>query len=313
MKESIKLRLNELKRTLRLISDSPLGIIGLLILILLLLCVLFSPALSTHNPNEIDIVNKLESPSIAHWFGTDSVGRDIYSRVIYGSRYSLLAGLIVVGIGISVGSIVGLIAGYPGGRGGEWLMRVTDIFLAFPTLVLAIALASTLGPSFFNSMVAVSIVFWPKYARLVYGQALSIKERDFVKYGKLLGESNFKIRIRHIYPNAFSALMVQATLDLGDAILVFAALSFLGLGAQPPTSDWGAMISFAQDYMTVSWWMALFPGLAIFLVVLGFNLFGDSLRDALDPRLRRLKEFKPLKFTGLGNFRKLNSYFKQED
>ena len=302
-----------MKRTTRLVVDSPLGVIGLVIIIILLLCVFLSPVLATHDPYEIDIPNKLEPPSRSNWFGTDSVGRDIYSRIIYGSRYSLLAGIIVVVIGVTIGSIVGLLAGYPGGRGGEWLMRITDIFLAFPTLILAIALASTLGPSFFNSMVAISIVYWPKYARLVYGQALSIKERDFVLYGKLLGESSFKIRIRHIYPNAFSALMVQATLDLGDAILFFAALSFLGLGAQPPTPDWGAMISFAQDYMTVSWWMALFPGLAIFLVVLGFNLLGDSLRDALDPRLRRLKEFKPMRFTWLGNFRKLVSYANKEN
>ena len=189
---------------------------------------------------------------------------------------------------------------YPGGRQGEWIMRIADIFLAFPTLVLAIALASTMGPSFINSMIAISIVYWPKYARLVYGQALSIKQNDFVKYAEVLKENNFLIRIKHIFPNCLSTLIVQVTMDFGDAILFFAALSFIGLGAQPPAPDWGAMASLAKNYMRVAWWMGFFPGLAIFFFVMGFNLLGDSLRDALDPRLRRIKAFKSMRFTWLG-------------
>ena len=229
------------------------------------------------------------------------MGRDVLSRIIYGARYSFAAGTIVVGIGIILGSIIGLIAAYPGGRKGELIMRFTDIFLAFPTMLLAIALASTLGPSFINSMIAISIVYWPKYARLVYGQALSIRETDYVRFAEVLKENNSKIRMRHIFPNCSSALIVQATLDFGDAILFFAALSFVGLGAQPPAADWGAMLAFARNYMMLAWWTAVFPGLAIFITVIGFNLLGDSLRDALDPRLRRLRQFKPLRFTWLGN------------
>jgi peptide/nickel transport system permease protein len=305
MEEIWKLRLTETKRTVRIIFDSPLGIIGAAIVLIVLLMAIFAPELSTHDPYELNISERLKPPNLDHWFGTDQVGRDIYTRIIYGSRYSIAAGIIVVGIGLIVGSFVGLIAGYPGGKSGEWIMRVTDIFLAFPTLVLALALVSTLGPSFVNAMIAISIVYWPKYARLVYGQALSIKENDYVKFGELLGEGKTKIRIRHIYPNTLSAVIVQATLDFGDAILYFAALSFLGLGSQPPAANWGSMISFAQNYMMIAWWMAIFPGLAIFIVVLGFNLLGDSLRDSLDPQLRRLKAFKPIRFTWLGKFRKL--------
>jgi peptide/nickel transport system permease protein len=311
MKESIKIQINEFKRTIRLVFDTPLGIIGSIIILLLVLSVIFAPFLVKTDPFSIDTSIRLSPPSISHWFGTDTLGRDIYSRIIYGSRYSLAAGVIVVGIAIIIGSLMGLLAGYPGGKKGEWIMRVTDIFLAFPTLILAIALASTLGPSFINSLIAISVVYWPKYARLVYGQSLSIKESDYVKFAEMLGEGNFTIRFRHIYPNTFSAILVQCTLDIGDAILFFAALSFLGLGAQPPAPDWGAMIAFAQNYLMDAWWMALFPGLAIFLVVLGFNLVGDSLRDALDPRLRRLKQFKPVRFAWLGVFK--NIFSSKED
>ena len=273
-------------------ANRPLGSIGLFILLLLLFMAFFAPFIAPYDPIGIDIANKFQAPSSAHLFGTDNVGRDILSRIIFGSRYSLAAGFIVVFIAVLLGSIVGLTAGYPNNRSGEWLMRITDIFMAFPTLLLAIALAATLGPSFINSMIAISVAYWPKYARLMYAQALSIKENNFVKYAEVLKERNLRIRIIHIFPNCFTALLVQATLDFGDAILFFAALSFIGLGAQPPAPDWGAMLSLARNYMMQSWWMALFPGLAIFSVVLGFNLLGDSLRDALDPHLRGLKELK---------------------
>ena len=282
--------------------STPAGIVGSLIVLALLVCVAFAGILSPHDPYAVDIGNKLKAPNGAYWLGTDIVGRDVLSRIIYGARYSLAAGSIVVGIGIFVGSLVGLIAAYPGGRKGELLMRFTDIFLAFPTMLLAIALASTLGPSFVNSMVAISIVYWPKYARLVYGQALSIRESDYVSFARVLKERNGRIRMRHIFPNCSSALVVQATLDFGDAILFFAALSFVGLGAQPPAADWGAMLAFARKYMMLSWWTAVFPGVAIFATVIGFNLLGDSLRDALDPRLRRIKEFKPIRFAWLGRW-----------
>lgn len=304
-KENWQLRLQELKRTVRLVFSTPAGVVGSIILLVLLACVIFAPALATHDPYAVEIESKLQAPSSKHWFGTDTVGRDVYSRVIYGSRYSLAAGSIVVGVAVLVGSIIGLVAAYPGKRGGELLMRVTDIFLAFPTMLFAIGLASTLGPSFVNSMIAISIVYWPKYARLIYAQALGIRETDYVKFAEVLKQGKTKIRVKHIFPNCISAIIVQATLDFGDAILFFAALSFVGLGAQPPAADWGAMLAFARKYMMLSWWTAVFPGIAIFLTVMGFNLIGDSLRDALDPRLRRLKKFKPIKFSLFRSQRKL--------
>ena len=286
MKEKTEIRLQELKRTGRIVINSPLGIIGVVIIAIVLLNLVLAPFLVPYNPIKTDISNRMKPPSQAHWFGTDSVGRDVLSRVLTGSTYSLAAAAGVVFISVLLGSLVGLVAGYPGKRFGEYLMRITDIFLAFPTLILAIALASTLGPSFLNAIIAISIIYWPKYARLVFSQALSLKEQDFVKTAEVLHESAWRIRKRHILPNCVSVLLVQATFDFGDTILFCAALSFLGLGAQPPAPDWGAMIAFAQDNMMIAWWMAVFPGLAIFFTVMGFNLLGDSLRDALDPRLR---------------------------
>jgi peptide/nickel transport system permease protein len=301
MKEKWQLRAQELKRTVSIVLSTPAGIVGLVIVVALLACVIFAPLLAPHDPFLVNIDHKLQPPNSAYLLGTDTVGRDVLSRIIYGARYSLAAGTIVVGIGVLLGSVIGLLAAYPKGRKGELLMRFTDIFLAFPTMLLAIALASTLGPSFLNSMVAISIVYWPKYARLVYGQALSIRETEYVKFAEVHKERAGRVRLRHIFPNCSSALVVQATLDFGDAILFFAALSFVGLGAQPPAPDWGAMLAFARSYMMLAWWTAVFPGVAIFITVLAFNLLGDSLRDALDPRLRRVKQFKPLRLTWLGN------------
>ncbi len=286
MREKTAVRLQETARTGRIVINSPLGIMGVTIIALVLLNLIFAPVYVPYDPIRTDIAQRMKPPSGAHWFGTDSVGRDVLSRVLTGSTFSLAAAAGVVIVSVLLGSIVGLAAGYPGKRFGEYLMRITDIFLAFPTLILAIALASTLGPSFVNSVIAISIVFWPKYARLVYSQALSLKEQDFVKNAEVLHESAGRIRMRHILPNCVSVLIVQSTFDFGDTILYCAALSFLGLGAQPPAPDWGAMIAFAQDNMMIAWWTAVFPGIAIFLTVMGFNLLGDSLRDALDPRLR---------------------------
>lgn len=305
MKETWSLQLREGERTLRILVETPLGRIGLIIVLLLLITVFLAPVIAPRDPYEISVADRLKPPNQSYLFGTDTLGRDIASRVIFGTRYSLAAGTIIVGIGVFVGSLVGLFAGYPGGRIGEWIMRITDIFLAFPTLVLAIALSSTLGPSYINCLIAISIVYWPKYARLVYGQTLSIKENDYVKFAEILKKNRFVIRFTHIFPNCISATLVQATLDFGDAILFFASLSFIGLGAQPPAPDWGAMISLAQNYILFAWWMAVFPGLAIFLVVMGFNLLGDALRDALDPRLRRLKEFRPIRFAWLGSIKRI--------
>ncbi len=306
MKEKTEVKLRELKRTVLIMTNSPSGMLGIIIVALVLFNLMFSPLLAPYDPVELNIDNRLLEPSREHIFGTDSLGRDILSRVMRGSWFSLAAACGVVFISVFFGSVVGLVAGYPGKKLGEYLMRITDIFLAFPTLLLAIALASTLGPSFINAMIAISIIYWPKYARLVYSQALSLKEQDFVKTAEVFRESNHRIRYRHILPNCISVLLVQATFDFGDTILYCAALSFLGLGAQPPAPDWGAMIAFAQDHMLMAWWMAAFPGLAIFITVLGFNLIGDALRDALDPRLRQQLAVGRFKIIGkiLGDWRK---------
>ncbi len=312
MNKNWEVRVSELKRTIRLLLDSPLGIIGIFIIFILFLCVLFAPIIATNDPYDFETSDRLKPPDKYHWFGTDASGRDIYSRVIYGARYSLVAGIVVVSIAFSLGTTIGFIGGYPGGKKGELAMRITDMFLAFPTLLLAIALASTLGPSFINAILAISIVYWPRYARLAYGQALSLKENNYVKFAELLGENNYKIRFSHILPNALPALIVQATLDFGDCTLTFASLSFLGLGAQPPTPTWGTMIASSQDYMMVAWWMALFPGLAILVVVLGFNFLGDALRDSLDPQLKRLKAFKSLRYTWLGRFEEFFIHLKKK-
>ena len=286
MKEKTRVRLQEYSRTISIVLNSPLGIIGAAIIVLVLVNMVVAPWIAPYDPLTLSIEARLQPPSRAHWFGTDTLGRDILSRVLNGSWYSLAAASGVVAVSVLVGLLVGLIAGYPGKKFGDYLMRVTDIFLAFPTLVLAIALASTLGPSFLNAIISISVIYWPKYARLVYSQALSLKEQDFVKNAEVLRESAGRVRLRHILPNCASVILVQATFDFGDTILYCAALSFLGLGAQPPAPDWGAMIAFAQDSMLIAWWMAVFPGLAIFITVMGFNLIGDSLRDAMDPRLR---------------------------
>jgi len=280
-------RAKELRFALYRVRRSPLTIVGFLLVVPIVCVSLFAPWLATQNPLKTDISQRLSPPSRAHLFGTDQLGRDIFSRVVYGSRISLQAGLTIVGIAMVIGILLGSIAGYFGGWIDEAITRVTDIFLSLPSLILALVVAAALGPSLTNNVIALSAVWWPWYTRLVRGQILSIKENPYVEAARAAGASNLRIIFSHVLPNCISPIVVLATLDMGFAILTSAGLSFIGLGAQPPTPEWGAMLSDARNYIRESWWYPVFPGLAVSITVLAFNLVGDGFRDILDPKFRR--------------------------
>ena len=258
-------------------------------LVLLLLCVaIFAPLIAPYDPIKVDVTRSLEPPEPDHWLGTDDLGRDVLSRVLWGSRISLSVGVISVSIGFLIGVSLGLAAGYLGGAFDLLAMRVVDALLAFPALVLAIAITAALGPQIQNAMIAIGIVAVPGYARLTRGQVLAVRAREFVLAARTVGASPARIVVRHIFPNVLNALIVQATLATAGAILAEAALSFLGLGPQPPLPSWGQDINYSQRYLAnLKWWMSAGPGFAIFVAVFSFNFLGDALRDALDPRLRR--------------------------
>ncbi|MDA8221259.1 MAG: ABC transporter permease subunit [Desulfitobacterium hafniense] len=262
----------------------PLTVTGAVIIFLVVMVSLAAPLVSPHNPYTLNLTDRLKPPGSTYLLGTDELGRDILSRIIYGARLSLLAGVGIVGIAGLFGIVVGSISGLLGGKVDQAVMRLMDIMLAFPSLVLALALSAALGPNFRNSILAIAIVKIPVYVRLVRGQALSIKERQFVKAAQTFGAPKVWIISRHIIPNCLSPVVVQATLGIGEAILIAATLSFIGLGAQPPAAEWGAMVSMGRIYLLDQWWYASFPGIAIFITVIGFNLFGDGVRDMLDPR-----------------------------
>jgi len=259
---------------------------GAVILLLFLLAALLAPVISPFDPLDQNIAQGLNPPSFEHLLGTDKLGRDILSRLLYGARISLLVGLAVVAGAGSIGTLIGLLAGYIGGWADEIMMRVTDVFFAFPALILAMAIAGALGPSLENALIAIIVVTWPVYARLVRGQVLTIKEREYIQAARALGIPQGRILLRHVLPNSLAPLLVQASFDLGSAILSVAGLSFIGFGAQPPTPEWGVMISEGRNYMATQWWLATAPAVAILLVVACFNLLGDGLRDFLDPQLR---------------------------
>ena len=265
---------------------SPLTVIGLVLIALFALAAVTAPLIAPANPLKQVLSTRLKPPSAAHWLGTDQLGRDVLSRMIYGSRISLLIGLVVVGLAGSAGTFIGLVAGYGGGWLEEVLMRLTDVFFAFPALILAMAISGALGPSLTNAMIAIAVVSWPVYARLVRAQVLSLREREYVEAARSLGASTPHIIWQHILPNTLAPLMVQASFDMGGAILAAAGLSFIGFGTQPPTPEWGVLISEGRNYITTQPWLSLFPGLAMLFSVAAFNLIGDGLRDAFDPRLR---------------------------
>lgn len=242
--------------------------------------------LTPYDPNYQDYSAFRQAPSLDHPFGTDQVGRDVYSRVIYGTRISLLVGVIAVGIGMTIGVLTGLVAGMYRGWLDEVLMRVMDAIHAFPALVLALAITAALGTGIVNIMIAIGIVYMPSYARLVRGQVLSVRERDFVTAAQLLGASMPRLMFLHIWPNVTAPIIVQASLNVSTAILTEASLSFLGLGVRPPTPSWGSSLQAGYQYLSTAPWLSIYPGIAIFIAVLAFNLFGDGLRQLLDPRLR---------------------------
>ncbi|MGC8699119.1 MAG: ABC transporter permease [Candidatus Acidifodinimicrobium sp.] len=235
----------------------------------------------------------LQPPSLKHLFGTDQYGRDILSRVLFGIRTSLFEGVAVVGIGLVIGVPLGIIAGYYGGAIDETIMRITDIFLAFPYLLLALIIVATLGPGLLNVIIALSVTWWPWYVRIARGQTVSLKNRPFVLVARSFGIKSTRILLRHIFPNSMSPVIIQATLDFGGVILSAAGLSFLGLGVQEPLADLGLMIGEGQSYMLYYWWVATFPGIALFIIAIAFNLLGDSLRDYLDPRYQKRRLLIP--------------------
>lgn len=270
----------------RRIFSSPLTVLGLFIVLVIVISAAFAPLIATHSPTEVDLLSKLEAPSAEHYFGTDEVGRDIFSRIIYGTRISLRIGLLVVLIAFPIGTILGAIAGYAGGRIDQVIMRITDVFLSFPGIILAMSIAAALGPSIENVMLALAATWWPWYTRIVRSSVLSIKHSEFIEASRALGANPFQILFKEVIPNSIAPATIQASLDLGFVILSAAGLSFIGLGAQPPSPEWGAMLSNSREILREAWWAATFPGLAILLTVLGFNLLGDGLNDILDPKQR---------------------------
>ena len=267
---------------------NPRMILGGALVFIWLFLAAFAPLVAPYDPIKVNVADSLLPPSGAHFLGTDDLGRDVLSRVIWGSRVSLSVGVISVSIGFLLGVSLGLAAGYLGGTFDLLVMRGIDALLAFPALVLAIAITAALGPQIQNAMIAIGIVAIPAYARLTRGQALSLRERDFIVAARTVGARPIRIVLRHIFPNLANALIVQATLSTAFAILAEAALSFLGLGPQPPYPSWGQDINYSQRYLpNLKWWMSVGPGVAIFTAVFAFNFLGDALRDALDPRLRR--------------------------
>lgn len=266
------------------IRRSPLTLAGLAITSLVMLCMIFAPWLATHDPNALNLSARLAAPSAEHWFGTDEVGRDLFSRVVFGSQQSVGVGLFVAFTACFIGGLAGCFSGVIGGRFDALMMRLMDIMLAVPSLVLIMALAAALGPSLFNAMLAITLVRIPYYVRLARGQALSIRQMGYVKAAQTFGAGRWHQVHWHVARNAMPPLLVQLSLDIGSAILMASALGFIGLGAQQPTAEWGAMVATGRNYILDNWWYSTFPGLAILITATGFNLLGDGVRDLLDPR-----------------------------
>jgi peptide/nickel transport system permease protein len=280
-------QIRELLLTLKLLGRNPSAVAGFIIIAVMVFIAVFAPVLTSYNPIRISLGERLTPPTSVHLFGTDELGRDILSRIMYGARISLRIGILVVLIAGGLGALTGAISGYVGQRVDNLIMRVMDVILSFPPLVLALALAAALGPDLNNAILAVAFVMIPKFARLVRGEALAVKERQFIAAARAAGAKRLWIILHHILPNCLASVIVLATLVLGEAILIAASLSFIGLGAQPPTPEWGAMVSVGRKFLMDQWWYATFPGLFILTTVIGFNILGDALRDILDPRIRR--------------------------
>lgn len=294
--EDFKPRIKELKYSLHLVRKSPLTIAGIIIIFSFIIIAILAPHIAPYDPERLNLPEQFQSPSREHLFGTDEMGRDIFSRVLYGARIDLTVGIIVVFASFAIGTSLGVIAGYMGGKIDEIIMRITDVFLAFPGLVLVFVIAYAfqdglwiINDVLYVVMASLIIVWWPGFTRITRGQALSVRENEYVEAARAVGASNTRIIFKHVLPNCLSPVIVRATMEFGVAILVVAALGFLGVGTEPGTPEWGAMISEGRDYIDPDLypWIPTFPGLAILIVVLGFNLLGDGLRDIMDPRLRR--------------------------
>jgi len=268
-------------------GKNPLGFLGVALVMIIALCAGIAPYVAPYSPYKVDLVERLHPPSWGHLFGTDELGRDIFSRVLVGTRISLQAALVIIGLSLFWGTVIGTVGALVGGWIDDALMRLTDSFLAFPYLIFAMLVSAVLGPSLPNAMLAISITWWPWYARLARGQVLSVRNQLYVEAARAVGVGGFRLFFNYFLRNALSPLIVQATLDVGYAILLTSSLSFIGLGAQPPTPEWGRMVADGRQYLLSYWWVPIFPGLAIFATVLGFNLVGDAIRDFADPRTRR--------------------------
>lgn len=279
-----------LRAAIQLLRRNRLALAGLITIVILAAVAIAAPVIAPYPDDArgaVSIDRALQPPSRAHWFGTDDIGGDVFSRVVYGGRYSLAVGLAVVSLAALVGVPLGAAAGYFGGIANQVIMRITDIFLTIPGIVLALAIAAALGPGLLNATVALAVVWWPGFCRLTQGQFLALREQTYVESARVVGAREPRIIFRHMLPNTLTPILVKISMDIGFAILSAAGLSFIGVGAQPPTPEWGAMVSLGRLYMPNWWWVATFPGLAIFLAVFACNVLGDGLRDALDPRLRR--------------------------
>ena len=263
-----------------------LASVGAAIVVIWLLIALTAPLISPYLPDTVDVTNRLKPPSSGHWLGTDALGRDVLTRLLYGSRVSLLTGFIVVLIGAAFGTLIGGIAAFARGKVEEIIMRVTDLVLCFPPIILALAIAAALGIGTTNTIIAMLVVWWPKFSRLARSLVIVQRSQEYVEAAMVVGLSPSRTLIRHILPNAVGPLIVLVTLDVGNAIITFAGLSFLGLGVVPPTPEWGSMVAEGRE-LVAQWWVASFPGLAILTIVLGFNFLGDGIRDWLDPKSRR--------------------------
>lgn len=278
---------SRLREVWEILVKNKLTLVGFIIVGFIVLIGVLAPLIAPYDPNLMNMPHRLQGPSGIHLFGTDEMGRDILTRVMYGARISIVVGVTIVVLAALIGSFLGSLSGYAGGKIDQLIMAVTDMILAFPSMVLALALTAAMGPGLINTMLAVIIVRIPMYTRLMRGQVLVQKEQQYVRAARTFGEKPRWIVLRHIVPNCLTPLMVQMTLGIGDAILIASSMSFIGLGAQPPTPEWGAMISTARVYAIDQWWYAAFPGLFILITIMGFNLIGDGIRDILDPRSRK--------------------------
>jgi len=280
-------RIAEYRLFARRFARNPLGMVGLLIVVALILVAIFAPLIATHDPYLPQLSQRLAAPSAEFWFGADELGRDIYSRLVFGSRLTLLIVALVIVTSAPVGLVIGAVSGTVGGWTDRVFMRITDVFLSIPKLLLALAFVAALGPGIVNAALAITLTSWPPYARLARAEAMVVRNSDYVNAVRLAGASEFHIIVFHIIPMCLSSVIVRVTFDMAGIILIAAGLGFIGLGAQPPLPEWGAMISTGRKFIFDQWWVATVPGIAIFVVSLGFNLLGDAMRDLLDPHLRQ--------------------------